>query len=161
MAGRPKAVDGIRAVLDWDVAGPDEPICDVAFAAWNFVPLLDAAKPVQQTAARVRLLVEEYGEVLGAGLATAPVEAGLRVPTAVEVLARVVPEMTARGRTDRPRGRARRPRDAPAGPGPPSPLPDRRRPGRRAPPTHPGCGAAGSGIGWSRAGRPVVELPTR
>lgn len=38
-------VEGGRLVgfIDWDVAGPADPLEDVAFAAWNWVPLFDDA----------------------------------------------------------------------------------------------------------------------
>lgn len=60
-------------VLDWDVAGPGLPIDDVAFAAWNLVPLSDERLSGQSVARRLRLLVESYGRY-------APEEVLQRVP---------------------------------------------------------------------------------
>ena len=50
----------LTGVFDWDVAGPGEPLDDLAFCAWNNVPLL----PVSDDAARrLRVLAEAYGRV--------------------------------------------------------------------------------------------------
>jgi len=52
----------LTGVIDWDVAGPGRPIDDVAFAAWNSVPLYrDIGVP--QAAERLVLMCEAYGEV--------------------------------------------------------------------------------------------------
>lgn len=54
-------------VVDWDVAGPGRPIDDVAFAAWNLLPLSGGASTSagtpsdQEVARKLRLLVESYG----------------------------------------------------------------------------------------------------
>ncbi len=55
------AVQGrLTGVLDWDVAGPGRPLDDVAFAAWNSVPLYrDIGVP--QAAKRLALMCQEYG----------------------------------------------------------------------------------------------------
>jgi len=50
----------VVGVFDWDMAGPGQPIDDVAFAAWNFVPLWrDLGIP--EAARRLRLLCGSYG----------------------------------------------------------------------------------------------------
>jgi len=50
----------LTGVFDWDVAGPGVPLDDLAFCAWNNVPLL----PVPEDAARrLRVLAEAYGGV--------------------------------------------------------------------------------------------------
>jgi len=50
----------VVGVFDWDMAGPGTPIEDVAFAAWNFVPLWrDLGAP--ETSRRLRLLCAGYG----------------------------------------------------------------------------------------------------
>ncbi|WP_020580269.1 aminoglycoside phosphotransferase family protein [Actinopolymorpha alba] len=81
------ATAGVRVVgvLDWDVAGPGRPMDDVAFAAWNFVPLFQPA-PVAEVARRLCLLAEAY--------------AGVEMPEvrALEVLA-AVPERLGRALT--------------------------------------------------------------
>jgi len=50
----------VVGVFDWDMAGPGRPVEDVAFAAWNFVPLWRDLGPVE-SARRLRLLCEGYG----------------------------------------------------------------------------------------------------
>ena len=52
--------DRVVGVFDWDMAGPGTPMEDVAFAAWNFVPLWRDLGPVE-TARRLRLLCDAYG----------------------------------------------------------------------------------------------------
>ncbi len=54
----------LTGVFDWDVAGPGVPLDDLAFAAWNNVPLMglpdDEMSPVE-AAHRLRLMAREYG----------------------------------------------------------------------------------------------------
>ena len=50
----------LTGVFDWDVAGPGVPLDDLAFAAWNDVPLLDMPT---DAARRLRLMAEAYGGV--------------------------------------------------------------------------------------------------
>jgi len=52
----------VVGVFDWDMAGPGMPIDDVAFAAWNWVPLWRDLGP-RDTARRLRLLCGGYGGV--------------------------------------------------------------------------------------------------
>jgi 8-oxo-dGTP diphosphatase len=50
----------LTGVFDWDVAGPGVPLDDLAFCAWNNVPLM----PVAGSAARrLRVVAEAYGGV--------------------------------------------------------------------------------------------------
>jgi aminoglycoside phosphotransferase (APT) family kinase protein len=56
------------AFIDWDAAGPVDPLADLAAAAWEFVPLAPSGllreagfDPVPDIAARLRLFVEAYG----------------------------------------------------------------------------------------------------
>jgi hypothetical protein len=49
------------AMIDWDMAGPGEPIDDLAFLAWTGIPLYREI-PVEDVARRLDLLVEAYGE---------------------------------------------------------------------------------------------------
>lgn len=51
----------LAGVLDWDVAGPGRPIDDLAFAAWNFVPLF-REEPDAPTVRRLRLLADAYAD---------------------------------------------------------------------------------------------------
>ncbi len=52
-------VDGIAAVLDWDMAAPGHRLDDVAFAAWQFV--LRHGLTVAEEAAGLRTLADSYG----------------------------------------------------------------------------------------------------
>ena len=49
------------AMIDWDLAGPGNPIDDLAFLAWTAIPLYRDIG-VERTAARLDLLVDAYGE---------------------------------------------------------------------------------------------------
>jgi aminoglycoside phosphotransferase (APT) family kinase protein len=56
------------AFIDWDAAGPIDPVVDVAAAAWEFVPLAPPGQlreagfdPVPDVAARLRLFLDAYG----------------------------------------------------------------------------------------------------
>jgi aminoglycoside phosphotransferase (APT) family kinase protein len=61
--------DGVPvAFIDWDSAGPVDPMVDLAAAAWAFVPLAPPGQlreagfdPVPDLAARLRLFVDAYG----------------------------------------------------------------------------------------------------
>ena len=61
--------DGLPvAFIDWDAAGPIDPLVDLAAAAWAFVPLANAAQlaeagfdPLPDLPARLRLFVDAYG----------------------------------------------------------------------------------------------------
>jgi Phosphotransferase enzyme family len=56
------------AFIDWDAAGPIEPVVDLAAAAWTFVPLAPPRRlreagfdPLPDLTARLRLFVDAYG----------------------------------------------------------------------------------------------------
>ncbi|OIJ87634.1 hypothetical protein BIV25_38820 [Streptomyces sp. MUSC 14] len=56
------------AFIDWDAAGPIDPLLDLAAAAWAFVPLAPPEQlreagfsPVPDVPARLRLFVDAYG----------------------------------------------------------------------------------------------------
>ena len=51
---------GFSGVIDWDMAGPGVPLDDIAFTAWNTVPLAMPMDPPYQ-AARLRLMADAYG----------------------------------------------------------------------------------------------------
>lgn len=57
--------DRVVGVFDWDVAGPGTPVQDLAFAAWNWVPLWREL-PDAVAASRLRLMAEAYGDTVGA-----------------------------------------------------------------------------------------------
>lgn len=82
-------VEGHRlvGVVDWDMAAPGRPIDDLAFMAWNAIPLHQPL-PSEYVAARLRLMAAGYGDVSPVGLlehaarrmrrATDTIEAGQR-----------------------------------------------------------------------------------
>lgn len=49
------------AMIDWDMAGPGEPLHDLAFLAWTGVPLYREI-PLDDVARRLDLVTEAYGE---------------------------------------------------------------------------------------------------
>ena len=60
--------DGAVAIIDWDFAGPGDPLDDVAFLAFTTVPMRDDAycaacgfEDVPDRARRLRLICETYG----------------------------------------------------------------------------------------------------
>jgi 8-oxo-dGTP diphosphatase len=59
--------DGERlvGVYDWDLAGPGKPLDDLAFAAWNWVPLHWEAEP-ETSARRLQVMATAYGGGHGA-----------------------------------------------------------------------------------------------
>ena len=54
--------DRLAGVFDWDLAGPTTPLLELAFIAWNCVPLW-ADIGQEQAASRLRLIASAYGEV--------------------------------------------------------------------------------------------------
>ncbi|HEX2706208.1 MAG TPA: phosphotransferase [Candidatus Lustribacter sp.] len=62
--------DELVGVFDWDLAGPSTPLDELAFIAWNGVPLWRDVGP-QETAARLEIIASAYdgptaGEILAA-----------------------------------------------------------------------------------------------
>ena len=49
------------AMIDWDMAGPGDPLQDLAFMAWTAIPLYREI-PVEDVARRLDLLCDVYGE---------------------------------------------------------------------------------------------------
>jgi hypothetical protein len=74
-------------VVDWDMAGPGRPIDDLAFLAWNSLPLFRPL-PATDVVRRLRVIAGTYGDVSSAALlshvemrmraATDRIEAGQR-----------------------------------------------------------------------------------
>lgn len=54
--------DRLVGVIDWDMAGPGRPLDDLAFMAWNSVPLYRPI-PVRDAAHRLALMADTYGDV--------------------------------------------------------------------------------------------------
>lgn len=52
----------LAGIVDWDVSGPGEPLNDVAFAAWNFVPLYDPSVPDHEVRRKLELIADAYGD---------------------------------------------------------------------------------------------------
>jgi mutator protein MutT len=50
----------LRCIIDWDVAGPGQPLDDLAFMAWNFLPCYDDWSD-DDVLRRLRLLADHYG----------------------------------------------------------------------------------------------------
>lgn len=71
------------AMIDWDMAGPGDPIDDLAFLVWTGVPLYRDIG-AEETARRLDLVVEAYGEWGPRRLLDAVVE---RMTTAAERIA--------------------------------------------------------------------------
>jgi len=57
--------DELRGVFDWDLAGPTTALNELAFIAWNCVPL---CRPIEQkvAAARIETIAQTYGAVSAA-----------------------------------------------------------------------------------------------
>ncbi|HYJ68262.1 MAG TPA: NUDIX domain-containing protein [Nocardioidaceae bacterium] len=54
--------DRVAGVVDWDMAGPGRPLDDLAFVAWNTLPLAKVVPP-PVVAARLRQMADAYGDV--------------------------------------------------------------------------------------------------
>jgi hypothetical protein len=59
---------GIVGLLDWDFAGPAEPVWDLAYTAWTFIPLHHdgitssiGSPDLAEAPRRIRLLLDAYG----------------------------------------------------------------------------------------------------
>lgn len=79
--------DAVAGVFDWDLAGPGNPIDDLAFLAWSAVPLFRAVPGTDRgwVERRLLLLDDAYGAELGAaGLTDAALT---RMRTACERIA--------------------------------------------------------------------------
>jgi mutator protein MutT len=57
----------LRCVIDWDVTGPAQPIDDLAFMAWNFLPCWEFHHDAE-VVRRLQLLAESYGRVSASDL---------------------------------------------------------------------------------------------
>jgi hypothetical protein len=53
--------DDLVGVFDWDMAGPSTPLAELAFIAWNCVPLWSDDVPAAAAARRLALIAEAYG----------------------------------------------------------------------------------------------------
>ncbi|MGH8968230.1 MAG: phosphotransferase, partial [Actinomycetes bacterium] len=64
--------DEIVGVFDWDMAGPNTPLIDLGFLAWNAVPLRRELDPLS-SASRLQLIARTYGGVTAAEILHATV----------------------------------------------------------------------------------------
>jgi Ser/Thr protein kinase RdoA (MazF antagonist) len=53
--------DHLTGVFDWDLAGPSTPLLELAFIAWNAVPLWNVTDP-RHAAGRLRVIADAYGD---------------------------------------------------------------------------------------------------
>ncbi|TWP36988.1 phosphotransferase [Leekyejoonella antrihumi] len=81
--------DDLVGVFDWDLAGPSTPLMELAFLAWNSVPLRRAIG-VREQAARLTLVAQAYGDVSAAQILDA-------VPDRVRLVLRGIPAAAAAG----------------------------------------------------------------
>jgi hypothetical protein len=52
--------DNVAGVFDWDMAGPSTPLLELAFVAWNCVPLWRDINP-PEAAERLEVIAAAYG----------------------------------------------------------------------------------------------------
>jgi 8-oxo-dGTP diphosphatase len=73
----------VVGVFDWDMAGPGTRLEDLAFAAWNWVPL-HGSLPAAQAARRLTMMADAYG----LGVTAADIAAGVvpRIERALSVI---------------------------------------------------------------------------
>ena len=74
--------DRVSGVFDWDLAGPTTRLLDVAFLAWNGVPLWRDLPPVD-VAHRLQIIADGYGDFSPAEILTA-------VPERIRATIRVI-----------------------------------------------------------------------
>jgi len=82
--------DRLTGVFDWDLAAPSTPLLELAFMAWNCVPLWRDTGP-GAAAARLSALAEGYGGSVPAGQILAA------VPGRIELLLDFIPSAAADG----------------------------------------------------------------
>lgn len=73
--------DRLVGMVDWDMAGPGRPIDDLAFMAWNSLPLFRVL-PTADVARRLHLMADSYGDpVVDATTLLAAVDARMTAAT--------------------------------------------------------------------------------
>jgi hypothetical protein len=84
--------DRLTGVFDWDLSGPSTPLLELAFVAWNCVPLwLDTVTP-DRAAERLRLIADTYGGFTADQILHA-------VPIRIEIMLTGIPLAAAAGDT--------------------------------------------------------------
>jgi len=89
------AGDELVGVFDWDLAGPTTPLAELAFLAWNGVPLWRPGPPAE-VAARLTTIADGYGGADPRAILAA-------VPARIQVMLDGIPAAAAAGDPD-PRG---------------------------------------------------------
>jgi 8-oxo-dGTP diphosphatase len=81
--------DGLAGVFDWDLAGPSTPLFELAFIAWNCVPLWRdiGADPAAE---RLRMIAASYGDILPSQILRA-------VPDRIQLMLDWIPAAAAAG----------------------------------------------------------------
>ncbi len=81
------SVDGDRVVgvFDWDLAAPGTRIQDLAFAAWNWVPMWRPTTPPEEAAERLEVMARAYGDVRAAQILAG---VGPRIEETLELIRR-------------------------------------------------------------------------
>lgn len=99
--------DGFAGLIDWDQAGPGDPLHDVAFLCWTGVPLV-VPQPPAEVARRLRIVAESYGQIAPAAILEA---AAARMELSVQRIAAGIERgdpgmlaLRAHGEPDRTRG---------------------------------------------------------
>ena len=82
--------DDLAGVFDWDLAGPTTPLLELAFLAWNIIPLWDAGLDPEPAARRLQLIADTYG-TFGAE------QILLAVPARIQVMLTGIPAAAAAG----------------------------------------------------------------
>lgn len=83
------AGDEVAGVFDWDLAGPTTPLAELAFLAWNCVPLW-RDDGIASAAERITLIARTYGGV-------SPVEVLDAVPGRIQIMIDGIPAAAAAG----------------------------------------------------------------
>ena len=81
--------DDLVGVFDWDLAGPTTPLLELAFIAWNCVPLWRDIGP-EPAAARLGLIASAYGPYSALDILQA-------VPTRIQLMLEWIPRSAAAG----------------------------------------------------------------
>jgi len=81
--------DELAGVFDWDMAGPTNPLAELAFIAWNCVPLWEDIGAAE-AAHRLRVIAEAYGTFSAAEILYA-------LPSRIQVMLDGIPAHAAAG----------------------------------------------------------------
>ena len=82
--------DQLTGVFDWDLSGPSTPLMELAFIAWNTVPLWSIDFHPVETARRLELIAATYGSF-------GPIEILHAVPERIQLMLDGIPVAAAAG----------------------------------------------------------------